>query len=322
MSTATFQPPDFGYGVPEAPPLPTDTIRRDGTVVAPPADTAAPADDLSAKAFIATYFGDVFGGMLQEEALAAYQVFLRTDSIEQARYTFENSAGFKARFPGLEALRKIGRPISVGAILDLERQYVQIGRQFDLAPGFVNLELMHRWIATETAPTEVQRRLTAWQTYERETRDPVAEAEIRRQFAAIGLVPSEGDFLMGVLDPARSPALIEQRLAAGLASGAAARSGFGALSIEEGLGLADRGVGREQAEAGFGALADARELFTALPGSTEDAIGREEQLSAAFYDDAGARRRIERRGRSRAAEFGGGSGGGLGRSGLSGLGAG
>lgn len=281
------------------------------------------APEMTGQSWLTAYFGDIFGGSFTSVAEDAYSLYLQTGSVEQALDLIRRSDAYKARFPGMAALQKAGRPITEAAYLDIERQRVAIARMFDLPPGFYDEPADHAAaIASEQSPAEFQRRLTAWQTWERETRsDRINEEEIRRQFAAAGLVASDGDFLAAAIDPNRALGAIEQRLQAGLVSASAVRSGFGALTIEEGLSLADRGVTRDQAAQGFGALADSRELMTGLPGEAgADTIGRTEQIGAAFAADAPARQRIERARRRRQGEFEGGAGVTTGRSGLAGLG--
>lgn len=312
MSTRTldtYTPP--GYTAPESP----NTTARERE-----ASTSQPTD--SARAWLANYFGSIFGDALQEEAQATYEVFLRTGSEVMALDYLRNTAGYKARFAGMAALRERGRPISEAAYLDLERSYTQIARQFDLPPGFYDDPSdFGKLIGSEVSPMEYQRRLGAWQTYERQSRSPEFEAEVRSQFAALGLSPSDGDFLAAVIDPERGVDAIERRLNASLVGAEARRSGFGALAADQALSLADQGVTQDQARQGFSVLSDSTELFGGLAGEAgADTIGREEQLGAVFTGDSASRRRIERQRNRRTAEFGGDSSGGVGRSGLAGLG--
>lgn len=281
-------------------------------------------DPGSGAGFLSAFFGGIFGGGFTEVAEEAYQAWLRGTPIEQVLETIRSSEPYKARFPGMTALRAAGRPISEAAYLDIERQFTQVARQFDLPPGFYDEPAdFGRLIGGEVSPSEWQRRLTTWQAYERETRDPVAAAEVARQFQAAGLgVPSDGDFLAAVIDPTKGIAAIERRLEAARIGTESVRAGFGALSVDESLSLADQGVTREQATSGFGALAESRELFSGLAGEVgADTLGRGEQIGAAFGTDAAARRRLERQARRRAGEFGGTASAGITRGGLTGLGA-
>lgn len=291
----------------------------------PTTTTPSPSADDSARAWLVRYFRDLFGGTdLDDEASAAYDVYLRNDNdITVALEYIRGTAGYKARFGGMAALREKGRPINEAQYLDLERSYTQIARQFDLPPGFYDEPSdFARLIGGEVSPVEWQRRLATWQTYERESRDPLVAEEIARQFAAQGLpTPTDGDYLATIIDPDRSLSAIERRLEAGRVASEARRSGYGALSIEEGLSLADSGVTREQAREGFDVLSGATELFGGLAGEAgADVLGREDQLGAVFQGDAASRRRIEKNAKRRQAEFAAGGGGGVGRSGLAGLG--
>lgn len=308
----------------------TDVTGTPGTTNKPttaPA-TTAPAkpftdmDEATGIGFITALFSDIFGGSLLEFAKSAWTDYNSGKPIEQIVNELRQTPQYAARFPGMAELRKQGRPISEAAYLDLERQYTQTARQFDLPPGFYDSpDDFGRLIGGEVSPMEYQRRLTAWQTYERETRDPLAEQQITAQFAAMGLVPSDGDFLAAVIDPSRGVSAIEQRLEAGRISTEAARTGFGALGVDEALRLADLGVTQEQARTGFDVLSGSTEIFAGLPGEEgADLITRDEQVGAVFVGDAAARRRIERQRQRRLGEFSGGGGASVGRGGLTGIG--
>ncbi len=322
----------FGAVAPEAPVsspgrggMGTNTTGSGATATEATASTtttATAADDASGLAFIRQVFSDVFGGSLLEFSQKAWEDYNRGKPLEQILAELRQTPEYAARFPGMAALRKAGRPVSEAAYLDLERQYVSLARQFDLPPGFYDSpDDFGRLIGGQVSPAEYQRRLSAWQAYERETRDPLVEQEIRAQLAAMGMAPSDGDFLAVVIDPQRGVGAIEQRLEAGRVGAEARRSGFGALDADEALRLADMGVTRDQAREGFGALSDSRELFTGLPGEEgADSLTRQEQVGAVFAGDRASARRIERQRQRRLGEFTGGGGASLGRGGLSGIG--
>ena len=67
--------------------------------------------------------------------------------------------------------------------------------------------------------------------------------------------------------------------------------------------LAVAGITQEQARAGFQTIAGAEELFVALPGTTEEAISQQEQISGVFGTSAAAQQRIRQRSRERQAAF-------------------
>lgn len=298
-------------------PSPTSSTTHSGTTV------AKPLDDVSGLAFIRRVFTDVFGGGLMEFAEQSWRDYNGGKPLEQIVYELRQTPQYATRFPGMAALRAAGRPVNESTYLDLERTYAQIARQFDLPPGFYDEPSdFGRLIGGEVSPSEWQRRLGDWQAAEREARDPAAAAQIAAQFAAEGLpAPSEGDFLAAFIDPARSVTAIERRLDAARIGTESIRAGYGTLGVDTSLGLADLGVTREQAQQGFGALAESTQIFSGLPGEAgAETFTQGQQIGAAFGTDQASRRRIEEARRRRTAEFSGGGGAGIGRGGLAGLG--
>ena len=312
MSVSTFgyySPP--GYGVPEAPPRPVTATPRQ------------PAEGQSTLAYVREFFRSLLGVDLGAAADEAYRVYLETDDIYVALNALRKTDEYKARFAGLEELRAKGRPLSEAAYLDLERQYTSLARQFDLPPTFYDSpDDFARLIGGEVSPAEFQRRLTLAQSAERESRDTTMAEEINAQLGALGLPPaSDGDFLAAFLDPQRGVSAIERRLEAARVGAESRRAGFGALTADEALGLTDLGVTQDRAREGFTLLSQADELLDPLAGEQgADAFTRQQRLSLVSGTDAASARRLQRRARSRTAEFEGGGGGSLGRSGLGGLG--
>lgn len=287
------------------------------------ATTEPTAEEKSALAIVKEQFRIVFGVDFGDAATEAYDVYLDTGSLDLALIAFRASDAYKARFPAMEALRRAGRPISEAAYLDIERKRVEIARMFDLPPSFYDSPDDHKAaIAGEQSPLEFQRRLTAWQAAERESRDLTAMEEINRQLGSLGLPPaSDGDFLAAFIDPQRGVSAIERRLEAARVGTESRRAGFGSLEAEEALRLADAGVTGDQARQGFGALAGAKELFQALPGEAGgESFTRQQQVDAGFGLSGVERRRLERAAKRRAGEFSGGFGVAGGRGGLTALG--
>lgn len=323
MSTPTFSPyVSPGYGIPEQPRTVPTTPRSSGATATTGSGPGTPTGTGdSGLAFVRQLLDSVFGGALTHFAEQALQRYNSGTPVEQILFDLRQTTEYAARFPGMKELQAAGRPINELAYLDLERSYTQVARQFDLPGGFFDSpDDFGRLIGAEVSPAEYQRRLTDWQAYERDTRDPVAAAEYQRQLADAGLPASEGDFLAAVIDPTRAVSAIERRLAAGQIGTEAVRAGFGQVSVEQGLRLADLGVTQDQAKQGFDTLAGSRELFTALPGEAgAEQFGTDTQLGAVFGTDAAARRRVEAQRRRRQAGFEQGGGVASGRSGLAGL---
>lgn len=146
-----------------------------------------------------------------------------------------------------------------------------------------------------------------------------ADPEVRRGFAELYGVQGDAYLAMYFIDPVRALPILERQEQAARAFGAAARTGYGAVSREEAEGIAALGISEEGFVQGFGQLAESRPLFTAIDVG-EEAIGREEQLGAAFKSDTAAQQIIERRRRRRQAQFEGGGGFVTGQGGFAGLG--
>lgn len=307
------------YGVPEQP------ILRDraGNPIPSPSTAVQAPDTSSAVGVIQILLAQVFGGALTEYAEEAWKRWNGGEPLEVILESLRNTTEYKARFSGQEGYLKLyGRRLSEAEYLSVEEATRQLTRQFDLPPGLIDNDWIGRNVIGQgQSPGEFQRRLQSWQTYERETRaDRVNEEEINRQLAVLGITPTDGDWLGSLIRPDVSVDAIERRYTAGRIGAEARRAGYGTLELDEGLALADQGVTAEAARTGFGALSQAGELFGDITGETgTEALGRQEQIAAAFGTDAASRRRLERNARRRSAQFEGGGGTAQGRGGLSGL---
>ena len=218
---------------------------------------------------------------------------------------------FKARFPSYQSLRQQGSAWSPAQIIAYE----------DFALGQLNSvggdtmysrQEIQGWLAAGVSQNEVAERIGVAR------RAATAPSETT---AALRDMYGLDDQMLARfwLDPDRALPQIEQAYAAGELGGAAVRSTFGALDRGEAERLASVGVTREQAGETFGALAEQSGLFDANVAG-EEQIGRSEQLAAGFENNAAARARIERKRRGRQGQFEGGSGFGVGREGVIGLG--
>lgn len=331
----TVQPidrnPDFGRG---SPPMPgvlgpgqpglpargTGPVGSNGGPGGVPGSGGLPLTSQNGLDLIRTLFAELFGGALTDLAVRFWNDYLNDVPFDVIVAEVRKTPEYAQRFPGMKSLRDRGRPISEAQYLALEREFTQNRRMFGLPTGFYDDPSdFGAIIAAEVSAEEDRARLQAWQTYERESRDPIAAEQFRATFADIGVPLNDGDFLALAMDPGRAVTAIERRLAAGQIGTESVRAGFGQLSVTESLRLADAGVSRDQARSGFDALAGARELFTALPGEGGETIGRDEQIGAAFGTDAAARRRIDTQRRRRLTAFEGGGGVSGGRGGFVGL---
>lgn len=245
-----------------------------------------------------------------------WQQYLAGSPIEQIWTDFRASAEYKARFPYMEALAKKGRAISEAEAIATERSMAQVARAAGLPSGFYDSpDDFAKFIGGEVSAAEWQRRVQL--ASEAANGDSTIQHELGR-FAQL-LTP--GDLTAFWLDPDKALPLLEQKVQAAKASAAAIRTGFGALSIGEGTRLAQLGISEEQLSSGFSTLAGSGELVSALPGSGEETIGRNDQLAAVFERNAKAIDKLNRRARARTAVFEGGGSFASSKSGLSGVGA-
>lgn len=208
-----------------------------------------------------------------------------------------NRDEFKAEYPEIEARRKAGlAPISPYDVIKYRQEAHQMFRNAGLPPGFFDSkDDFSRYIIGDLSLKELGDRISgAAQAYYN------TAPEDREEWRRLGF--GDGDGAAYWLDPDIAQPLLQKRTAAAQLSGTAVRTGFGGLSTDEALGLAELDVSSAQAEQGFGTLVRNRELFGALDAG-EDQIGREEQLGAGLRGNAAAQRRIEDRAARRRARF-------------------
>jgi hypothetical protein len=247
-----------------------------------------------------------------------YGVWLNTKDMNSVYADMVNDPAYKARFPGMDALRQKGRIISEDAYLAIERQATQTMRYYGLPAGFYDSpDDFGKLIGGEVSPKELEDRIMMAGTAAYST-DP----SLRQQLERFGV--SSGDLTAYFLDPPTAEEFITrknvfQEAQIGVGS---QRSGFGLLTKDEAARLRDAGLSADQAAAALGQQVGAKDLTAATldeaTGGTA-ALGRGALISAAAQDKA-AQAEIDRRTRSRQARFeGGGGAAGIGR-GTSGLG--
>ena len=221
---------------------------------------------------------------------------------------------FKTRFPAIAERTKKGlSPISPGEYVAYERNARQMMRAAGLPEGFYDSpEDFSKFLNNDLSIAELGDRVTlaanAAFKMPKEDRDALA------RFGA-----GPGDITAFWLNPDTAQPLLERKYAAAQLAGSAQRTTYGQLDETTASGLADLNVTAQQAEQGFGELANSRELFGALD-SGEDVIDQDAQLDAQFRGSAAARRRIEQRAKRRTATFEAGGGFASAQGGITGLG--
>lgn len=225
---------------------------------------------------------------------------------------------FKRRFKVIFDRRAAGLPaISPAEVLEYERRARQLFQEAGLPPGFYDSpDDFYNFLLNDVSISELNGRVEIARTL----LHSVSQEDRLEMKRLYGL--SDGQEIAYVLDNKRALPLLQNQFAAARTSGAALRSGYGQLNLEEAEQLAKAGIDPGQAAQGFGALVQSRQLFTALPGleASEDTITRQEQLSGTFTGNALAAERIRRRAEMRVAAFQGGGGFVTNREGFAGLG--
>lgn len=255
---------------------------------------------------------------LEELSNWAYEQVTSGNSPTMIRQLLWEQPAFKRRFKVIFDRRAKGlAPISVNEVIDYERKGRQLLQAAGLPKGFYDSpDDFYNFLLNDISLSELNDRVNIAKEYTYNI-DATTRAEIQRLY---GL--TDGDFTAHALDPQRAVPILQNKFTAARDAAAAVRSGYGQLNVSEAERLASLGVDPNQAGQGFAALVQSKQLFNPLPGmeTAEDAITREEQLSAAFSGDAVARQKLARRGEERAATREAGGGFVAGREGFAGLG--
>lgn len=224
-------------------------------------------------------------------------------------------------YPEIRLRRDAGRaPVSIADIQSYRTRAREMLGAMGVPEGFFDdTSDFTDFIVNDISLTELRDRAGEYEVYGQQLSQGNA-AELEAFERMYGVKPTAFEVAALALDPAKALPAIQRKFRSVGLDVQAGRAGFGDLSRTEAERLVDVGVTDEQANQGFGTLAASQELFDPLPGLAEAAIGRQEQLGAAFEGDAAARRRIERRARGRAARFQGGGGFASGREGFEGVG--
>lgn len=281
-----------------------------------PTTPTATAEQQSAKAIIDGFLAQWGLGALGSTLWTQY---LGGQPMEQIMLNVRQTAEYKARFPYMDALAQKGRAISESQAIDLERTFNQIGRSMGLPDSMLTTEKIAALIAGETAPTEFQSRAQLWRDYADEIATLPENQQVVTQLREFGILPESGDFLAWAMDPAAALPELERKWRAGELAAQAARAGVDIDQTQANL-LVGRDVTAAQAQEGFNAIAQSQELFGALPGSNETAMGTDEQIGAVFGLDPVQQAALKKRQQQRVAAFAGGGGFSTSTKGVSGLG--
>jgi len=228
-------------------------------------------------------------------------------STEDTLLKLYDQPSYKARFPGMAALRGKNRTITEDAYIKLENQIVETLRFFDLPVGFYdNRTMLGSIIGNEVSPKEVQDRAQAAQDLAKTTNPEIRTA--LKEFYNIGEGDITAHFLNGDL---AGPLLLKQARAAEIA-GVAKTAGFNAFGGIEAATLAEQDVYKNMnltdlttAIGKSGTLADTQRRLAYLEQGT---YSDREALKATIESDQQAILASQRRASRETARFGGSSG--------------
>jgi hypothetical protein len=237
-------------------------------------------------------------------------------STERIIQDLRDTDEYKTRFKGLSIRQKKGyNAMSEEEYLTYETQVRQMMRAAGLPKGFYDdPDDFAKLIGNDVSVAEMQARIM--DGYQAASQAP---QDVRRRLRDMYGI-NQGSLAAYFLDPNRALPVIERQWQAAQISATAGRTGYGQLGRRQAEGLAALGVDPDQAQQGFGELAESRELFTRLPGENADRITRDEQVAAMFAGDTDAMGKIRRRAESRVTRGSGGQGFGLTGGGVAGLG--
>jgi hypothetical protein len=216
---------------------------------------------------------------------------------------------FQARFPAYKALAQKGRAMTAAEMLAYERTATQLMRAAGIAPGFYDQpEDFAKLMSAEVSVAELQQRVSIAQDWAYNA-DAATKATLKDYY---GL--DEGDLTAFALNDFQPYPQLQQKAVAAQFGGKARAAGVGAISRQIAEQLAQTGVDPAQADETIQSLADSAGLFRSTVGESvagDFDIGADEQVSAAFGLDQGARRRVKRRTERRKAAFEGSTGVGV-----------
>jgi hypothetical protein len=273
-----------------------------------PLDPGLPAPKAGDRATVDAFLDQLGLRGLADTVFSKYQQYgASPDALPVIMLELRDDPIYKARFPGIDAARErartgLGMDWSEANYLEYEARVFDKASRANLPPGMVNREMVGELLRNDWSVDEwtdavdfaSQAALTT----------PPETLAAMRQFWDV----DTGSLTAYYLDPDRAFNFIEEQTrmrTAGIA-GAATRTGFGGLSLEEATRLQQVGLTEGQATGAFAQAYIQRGLTDELLGETTD-LTRGTQLEA-IAGEGPAQEALERRRAQRQARFEGGGG--------------
>jgi hypothetical protein len=226
--------------------------------------------------------------------------FRRTGSEDAAMIKMRSDDRYKKRFSGLELRRAAGYgPMSEEQYVEWEGRTRALFDKYNIPKEFYDTEEeLATFIGGDVSPDELKARVE--DAYMGVYSAPQEYRDALQQMYGV----DDGQMAAFWLDPTKGEEIVKKRWTAVQIGGEAMRNQFGGLTQAEAERLADSGVNRQSAQAGFGMLGEQRELMGGLLGETQGGeVSRETQLGSLEQGNVAAAEAIRRRGRRRTAVF-------------------
>jgi hypothetical protein len=227
----------------------------------------------------------------------------------------QSSPQFQAAFPEMK-LRQQNKlyPMTPAEIVTYRSTARSLAQSYGLPAGFMNNQTITDLIGNGVSPDELKGRIVQGFAAVNDAPQDVKDALLNYY----GI--DQGHLAAFFLDPKMGEDLIQKAVASSQIGAAGARTHYG-LSREEAETLAGGGVTADQAAKGLSALSQEGELFGTLPGEAPGRdITRSEQLSTLLSPGGTTQQELEKRAKSRVAQFQAGGDFGTSDKGVSGLG--
>ena len=240
-------------------------------------------------------------------------------STEDLLIKLYDQPAYKARFPGMEALRKKNRTITEAEYIKIENQYAETLRFFDLPAGFYDdRQTFGKLIGNEVSAKELQDRAQVAQDISKTTNPEIRQA--LKDFYNVG----EGAVTAYFLDSDKALPLIQKQAKSAQIAGIAKQAGFAAFGSTEALDAASKAAYANLNESdmtqAFSKAAEFAKNQTRLAYLEDQTYSDREALQATVEADQQAILASQRRAQRELARWGGsaGLGGGTLRSGSEG----
>jgi hypothetical protein len=279
-----------------------NTVATTPTVTGTPTATGPTQEQQSAWAYMQQLLEQVGLGSLAGvvQGLIA-QGMTDANSLQLA---LQDTAEWKARFAGNEALKAAGLPVmSVAEYLSTERSYAQIMKNYGLPSGFYDDPSdFAKLIGGSISANELNQRVSAWADLANRE-DPA----IKEQLRAMGI--ADGDLIAYMMDPDRAAPLIQRTYQQALVGGAARRQGLDASGAAR---LVERGITEREALQGYGVISEAMPEATRLGDIYGENLSQGDLEAEVFENNGDATKKRKRLASRERAAFQGSSGVGQG----------